>query len=66
MATIEMLQRRHLEVTEKEISRAEVLAALMAAGIETTIEHEDFGGINASASHLKFKHQTPKPKDTRS
>ena len=44
MATIEMLQRRHLEVTEKEISKAEVLAALMASGIETIINHEDFGG----------------------
>ncbi|WP_342070565.1 hypothetical protein [Yoonia algicola] len=44
MATVEMLQRRHLEATEKEISRAEVLAALMASGLETIINHEDFGG----------------------
>lgn len=44
MATVEMLQRRHLEVTEKEISKAEVLAALMASGLETIINHEDFGG----------------------
>lgn len=47
MAAIEMLQRRHLRVTEKEISRAEVLAALMAAGLETIINHEDFGGKRA-------------------
>jgi hypothetical protein len=44
MATIEMLQRRHLQATEKEISKAEVLAALMASGLETIINHEDFGG----------------------
>ena len=44
MATVEMLQRRHLEATEKEISRAEVLAALMASGLEAIINHEDFGG----------------------
>jgi len=44
MAIVEMLQRRHLKATEKEISRAEVLAALMAAGLETILNHEDFGG----------------------
>ena len=47
MAAIEMLQRRHLQATEKEISRAEVLAALMATGLETIIKHEDFGDTRA-------------------
>jgi hypothetical protein len=47
MATIEVLQRRHLKNTDKEISRAEVLAALMASGLETIINHEDFGTAHA-------------------
>lgn len=47
VATIEMLQQRHLQATEKEISKAEVLAALMAAGLETIINHEDFGSKRA-------------------
>lgn len=38
MATIEVLQARHLKTTGKEISKSEVLAALMAAGLETTIK----------------------------
>lgn len=44
MATIELLQARHLKVTAKEISRSEVLAALMAAGLKQTLEHAEFGG----------------------
>ncbi|SHG75271.1 hypothetical protein SAMN05444003_0772 [Cognatiyoonia sediminum] len=44
MAIINMLQSRHLNATGKEISKAEVLAALMAAGLETIINHRDFGG----------------------
>ncbi|WP_436399418.1 hypothetical protein [Roseobacter sp. S98] len=44
MATLSLLQRRHLKATGKEISRAEVLAALMATGLEVIINHEDFGG----------------------
>lgn len=44
---IRMLQKRHLKTTGKEISRAEVLAALMAAGLETIINHADFGGSTA-------------------
>ncbi|MEO1140505.1 MAG: hypothetical protein AAFW87_13750 [Pseudomonadota bacterium] len=44
MATLSLLQRRHLKATGKEISRAEVLAALMATGLEAIINHEDFGG----------------------
>lgn len=42
MAIIEMLQARHLKVTEKEISRAEVLAALLAEGLERIINHSNF------------------------
>lgn len=42
MAVIEMLQARHLKATGKEISRAEVLAALMAEGLDGIINHVDF------------------------
>lgn len=44
MAVLEMLQARHLKATGKEISRAEVLAALMAEGLERILNHPDFGG----------------------
>lgn len=44
MAVIEMLQARHLKATGKEISRAEVLAALMAEGLERILDHANFGG----------------------
>ena len=47
MATLELLQKRHLTATGKEISKAEVLAALMACGLDTIINHEDFGGTPA-------------------
>jgi hypothetical protein len=47
MAVIEMLQSRHLKVTGKEISKAEVLAALMADGLERILGHADFGGSTA-------------------
>lgn len=47
MATLELLQKRHLKATGKEISKAEVLAALMACGLDTIINHEDFGGTTA-------------------
>ncbi len=47
MATLDLLQKRHLKTTGKEISKAEVLAALMASGLETIINHEDFGGMSA-------------------
>ena len=43
MAVIEVLQARHLKVTGKEISRAEVLAALMVEGLERILGHADFG-----------------------
>ncbi|UWQ15667.1 hypothetical protein K3556_07285 [Aliiroseovarius sp. M344] len=47
MAVLEMLQARHLKATGKEISRAEVLAALMAEGLERILNHSNFGGTNA-------------------
>lgn len=47
LATLSLLQRRHLKATGKEISRAEVLAALMATGLEAIINHKDFGGKSA-------------------
>ncbi len=47
LATLSLLQKRHLKATGKEISKAEVLAALMATGLETIINHEDFGGTSA-------------------
>ena len=49
MAIIEMLQTRHLMATGREISRAEVLAALMAEGLDRIINHADFGGGPADA-----------------
>ena len=42
MAIINMMQSRHLKATGKEISRAEVLAALMAEGLERTLNHAEF------------------------
>lgn len=42
LALLEVLQARHLKATGKEISKAEVLAALMAAGLETVLEYEIF------------------------
>ena len=45
MAILNLLQKRHLKATGKEISKAEVLAALMAAGLEPILNHPDFGGI---------------------
>jgi len=44
MAVLEVLQAHDLEATGKEIARAEVMAALMAAGLETTINYRYFGG----------------------
>ncbi|WP_210880188.1 hypothetical protein [Roseovarius autotrophicus] len=44
IAVIEVLQKVHLRNTGKEISRAEVLAALMAAGLHSIVNHENFGG----------------------
>ena len=42
LAVINLLQARHLKNTGKEISRAEVLAALMAAGLEPVINDPQF------------------------
>ena len=42
IAVVEVLQKLHLRNTGKEISRAEVLAALMAAGLETVLDSEEF------------------------
>jgi hypothetical protein len=44
MAVLEMLQARHLKATGKEISKAEVLAALMAEGLERSLDLANFGG----------------------
>lgn len=44
LAVIIALQARHLSATGKEISRNEVLAALMAAGMSAIIAHNDFSG----------------------
>lgn len=51
MAVLETLQTRHLRATGKEISRAEVMAALMAEGLEHIINHRDFGGTNTPLSN---------------
>lgn len=42
MAVIEVLQRAHLKNTGQEISRSEVVAALMAAGLDEVLHHKDF------------------------
>lgn len=42
IAVVEVLQKLHLKNTGKEISRAEVMAALMAAGLETVLVTEEF------------------------
>jgi hypothetical protein len=42
IALIDLLQRRHLNATGREIGRAEVLAALMAAGLPRLLDHPDF------------------------
>lgn len=42
IAVIEVLQKVHLRNTEKEISRAEVVAALMANGLEAVLASEEF------------------------
>lgn len=47
VAVIEMLQARHLKATGKEISKAEVMAALMAEGLERILSHANFGGSTA-------------------
>lgn len=54
MAVIEMLQARHLKVTGKEISKAEVLAALMAEGLPSIINHTEFGGDGADTTPSLF------------
>lgn len=42
ITVVEVLQKLHLKNTGKEISRAEVLAALMVAGLETIMAAEGF------------------------
>lgn len=51
MTVIAMLQARHLRATGKEISRAEVLAALMAEGLERILGHANFGGSTADTTN---------------
>ena len=41
-ATLVLLQKQHLATTGKEISQAEVLSALVAAGVKAVSRHEDF------------------------
>lgn len=45
MVVIQLLQSRHLKVTGKEISRSEVLAALMVHGFERTLNHANFRAV---------------------
>lgn len=56
MAVIEMLQARHLKAIGKESSRAEVLAALMAEGLERILNHANFGGRGLSTSVFMHHH----------
>ncbi|SLN14153.1 hypothetical protein PSA7680_00296 [Pseudoruegeria aquimaris] len=49
VATVELLQARHLKATGKEISKAEAVAALMSEGLDRILAHADFGGTTAAA-----------------
>lgn len=42
VALLDLLRQRHLVNTGKELSRAEALAALMAAGLRTILEQPEF------------------------
>lgn len=42
IAVIEVLQKQHLQNTGKEISRSEVVAALMAHGLESLAVRDEF------------------------
>lgn len=48
MAVLNLLQKRHLKATGKEISKGEVLAALMVAGLGPILNHRDFGGSSSN------------------
>jgi hypothetical protein len=52
IAVVEVLQKLHLRNTGKEISRAEVVAALMASGLQTVLASEEFktGSTTRAAS----------------
>jgi hypothetical protein len=41
-AILDVLRIRHLKNTGREISRSEVLAALMAAGLKATVSRDEF------------------------
>ncbi|MDQ2091060.1 hypothetical protein NO357_14240 [Marimonas arenosa] len=43
VALLDVLRKRHLENTGKEVSRAEVLAALMSEGLERLLGNQSFG-----------------------
>jgi hypothetical protein len=47
-AVLGILQERHLKATGKEIARAEVMAALMTAGLRAVADHEDFNPTDQS------------------
>jgi hypothetical protein len=51
-AIIQMLQERHLRGTGKEISQSEVLAVLMAEGLERTLDHAEFSASVSRAGDL--------------
>lgn len=42
-AILDVLRARHLKNTGREISRSEVLAALMAAGLRASVNRREFG-----------------------
>jgi len=42
VAILDILRKRHLKSTGKELSRGEALAALMAAGLETIVNRDEF------------------------
>ena len=42
VAVATAMQQRHVETTNKEIAKSEVISALVLAGLKSLSEHEDF------------------------
>lgn len=56
IAVVEVLQKLHLKNTGKEISRAEVLAALMAAGLDRIAASPEFNTGTATRAASTARH----------
>lgn len=56
LSAIMLLQQQHLEATDKEVSKAEVMSALTLAGLAAVSLHEDFNAD--AAKHRSETHQS--------